>query len=113
LQAIDSVFGNVDDMEGLSRWGMSSRALGFQGMGCLHPRQIAVIHEAYRPTRAEIDKALRIVAAFEEAEAKGLSVVSLGSKMIDPPVVKQALRLVKQANQLGLMADGEATGGES
>lgn len=113
LQAIDSVYGNVDDMAGLSRWGQRSRALGFQGMGCLHPRQITVIHEAYQPTGAEIEKALRIVAAFEEAEAKGLSVVSLGSKMIDPPVVKQALRLVEQAKQLGLTTDGEETEAES
>ncbi len=113
LQAIDSVYGNVDDTAGLSRWGQRSRALGFQGMGCLHPRQITVIHEAYQPTGAEIEKALRIVAAFEEAEAKGLSVVSLGSKMIDPPVVKQALRLVEQAKQLGLTTDGEETEAES
>ena len=113
LQAIDSVFGDVDDTEGLLSWGRSSRALGFQGMGCLHPRQIAVIHQAYRPSSAEIDKALKIVAAFEEAEAKGLSVVSLGSKMIDPPVVKQALRLVEQAKELGLMIEVEATEAES
>ncbi|NHZ73650.1 MAG: citrate lyase ACP [Nitrospirae bacterium] len=113
LQAIDSVFGNVSDMEGLGRWGQKSRALGFQGMGCLHPRQITVIHEAYQPSRAEIDKALRIVAAFDEAEAKGLSVVSLGSKMIDPPVVKQALRLVEQAKRLGLTIEGEQTEAES
>lgn len=113
LQAIDSVYGNVDDMEGLSRWGRKSRALGFQGMGCLHPRQIAVIHEAYQPTSAEIEKARRIVAAFDEAEAKGLSVVSLGSKMIDPPVVKQALRLVEQARQLGLTTEAEESETES
>lgn len=105
LQAIDSVYGDVDDLEGLLAWGRRSRQQGYQGMGCLHPRQIPVIHEAYRPTPAEIDKALRIVEAFEEAEAKGLGVVSLGSKMIDPPVVKQAQRLVAQGKQLGLLPE--------
>lgn len=108
LQAIDSVYGDVDDLEGLMAWGRQSRQLGYQGMGCLHPRQIPVIHQAYEPTAAEIDKALRIVEAFEAAAAKGLGVVSLGSKMIDPPVVKQALRLVAQAKQLGLLPRGEA-----
>jgi citrate lyase subunit beta/citryl-CoA lyase len=103
VQAIDSVFGNVDDLEGLRHWGEQSRRLGFQGMGCLHPRQIPVIHGAYAPTTGEIERAERIVAAFEEARGKGLSVVSLGSKMIDPPVVKQAVRLVEQARLLGLL----------
>ena len=56
-------------------------------MGCVHPLQIAVIHEAFAPTSAEIEKAQKIVAAYNEAQKKGLGVVSLGSKMIDPPVV--------------------------
>ncbi|HUK88190.1 MAG TPA: CoA ester lyase, partial [Terriglobales bacterium] len=102
VQAIDSVFSDVADMEGLRTWGRASRALGFEGMGCIHPLQISVIHEAFAPTPAEIEKAQRIVAAFEEAQAKGLAVVALGSKMIDPPVVQRALKLVERARQTGL-----------
>jgi citrate lyase subunit beta/citryl-CoA lyase len=113
VQAIDSVYGQVDDLEGLKAWGERSRRLGFQGMGCLHPRQIPVIHDAFNPSIAEIDKALRIVAAFDVAQAEGLGVVSLGSKMIDPPVVKQALRLVDQARQVGLIAEPDAPEVES
>ena len=90
VQAIDSVFGDVGDMDGLRRWAENSRALGFEGMGCIHPRQIPVIHEAFAPSPAEIEKALKIVAAFDEAQQRGLGVVSLGSKMIDPPVVQRA-----------------------
>lgn len=101
VQAIDSVFGDVLDMEGLRRWGENARALGFEGMGCIHPGQIRVIHEAFAPTQVEIDKALAIVAAFEEAQQKGLGVVSLGSKMIDPPVVERAKKLVARAKQMG------------
>jgi len=101
VQAIDSVFGDVGDLEGLLRWGQNSRAMGFEGMGCVHPSQIRVIHEAFAPTQAEIDKALKIVAAFEEAQQKGLGVVSLGSKMIDPPVVHRAQKLVARAKQIG------------
>ena len=99
VQAIDSVFGDVGDEEGLRRWAGRSRGLGFEGMGCIHPRQIQPIHEAFAASPEEIAKALRIVAAFEEAEAKGLGVVSLGSKMIDPPVVKRALKLVQQSEE--------------
>jgi citrate lyase subunit beta/citryl-CoA lyase len=105
IQAIDSVFGQVDDLDGLGSWCERSRQLGFEGMGCLHPRQIRVIHDKFNPSRAQIERALRIVEAFAKAEAEGLGVVSLGSKMIDPPVVKQSQRLVDQARQLGLLPE--------
>jgi citrate lyase subunit beta/citryl-CoA lyase len=108
VQAIDSVYSDVDNVEGLESWCLASRQIGFEGMGCLHPRQIEIIHAAYQPTEPEIEKALRIVAAFERAEAEGLAVVSLGSKMIDPPVVKQAQRLVEQARELGLISEEES-----
>jgi len=109
VQAIDSVYGDVADLDGLRRWAEGSRALGFEGMGCVHPRQIRVIHEAFAPSPEEIEKALRIVAAFEDAQRRGLGVVSLGSKMIDPPVVERALKLIRQAKAMGLVpADSTA-----
>ncbi len=110
-QAIDSVYGDVGDLEGLRAWAERSRALGFEGMGCIHPRQIPVIHQAFAPGAAEIGKARRIVAAFEEAKRKGLGVVSLGSKMIDPPVVNRALKLVAQARAMSLLNDDNAKEG--
>jgi citrate lyase subunit beta/citryl-CoA lyase len=104
LQAIDSVYGDVGDLEGLGAWAVRSRAMGFEGMGCVHPRQIAPIHGAFAPSKSEIDKALRIEAAFRDAQEKGLGVVSLGSKMVDPPVVERARRLVSRARKMGLVA---------
>jgi citrate lyase subunit beta / citryl-CoA lyase len=101
IQAIDSVFGDVGNLDGLRAWGGRSRAMGFEGMGCVHPGQIEVIHEAFAPSQAEIDKALKIVAAFEDARARGLGVVSMGSKMIDAPVVNRALKLVERAKAMG------------
>lgn len=95
IQPIDSVYSDVADMEGLRKNVENSRALGFEGMGCIHPRQVPVIHEAFRPTAEEIEKATRIVEAFKEAEARGSGVVALGSKMIDPPVVKRALKTLE------------------
>lgn len=104
IQAIDSVFGDVGDMEGLRAWALNSRALGFEGMGCVHPLQIAAIHDAFAPTPAEIERARKIVAAYNEAQQKCLGVVSLGSKMIDPPVVQRALKLMARARDMGLVA---------
>ncbi len=99
IQAIDTVFSDVNDMEGLRESVLEAKSLGFDGKGCIHPRQIPVVHEAFAPTEEEIEKAKKIVEAFEEAERKGLGVVSLGSKMIDPPVVKRALRVLELAGK--------------
>lgn len=103
IQAIDSVFSDVSDMDGLKAFVEDSRRLGFDGIGCIHPRQIRVIHESFAPTEAEIEKAKRIVFAYDDARKKGLGVVALGSKMIDPPVVKRALRTVDLATATGLL----------
>jgi citrate lyase subunit beta/citryl-CoA lyase len=97
IQAIDTVFSDVADMEALRQSVVEAKSLGFEGKGCIHPRQIKVVHEAFAPTIEEIEKAKKIVLAFEEAEKKGLGVVSLGSKMIDPPVVKRAIKTIELA----------------
>jgi len=102
VEAIDSVYGDFEDTEGLLSYARRSRAMGFEGMGCIHPRQIPLLHRAFSPGAAEIEKARAVVRAFREAEEKGLGVVSLGSKMIDPPVVERALRLLAHARELGL-----------
>jgi len=101
IQAIDSVFSDVADMEALKQNVLRSKALGFDGMGCIHPRQIAVIHENFAPDETEIEKAKKIVNAFIEANEKGLGVVSLGTKMIDPPVVKRAQNTINLAVNMG------------
>jgi citrate lyase subunit beta/citryl-CoA lyase len=108
VQAIDSVFGDVGDEVGLRAWASRSRGMGFEGMGCIHPRQIRPIHEAFAPSGAEIERALRVVDAFHEAEARGLGVVSLGTRMVDPPVVLRAQRLVAFARQAGLIEESES-----
>jgi citrate lyase subunit beta/citryl-CoA lyase len=106
VQALDSVFtlSDVADLDGLRRWAEASRAAGFEGVGCIHPGQIRVVHEAFQPTAIEIEKARNVVAAFEEAQSKGLAAVSLGSKMIDPAVVQHALKLVERAKAMGAIS---------
>ena len=104
IQPIDSVFSDVSDMEALKNNVLKSKALGFDGMGCIHPRQIKVIHDNYAPDDAEIDKAKKIVNAFFEANEKGIGVVALGSKMIDPPVVKRAEKTIEIAINTGKLS---------
>jgi citrate lyase subunit beta/citryl-CoA lyase len=105
IQAIDSVFSDVDDMDALVRTALESKAMGFTGMGCIHPRQIPFIQQAFLPAQAEIERAGKIVIAFEKAEKEGLGVVALDSKMIDPPVVKRALIIMDKAVQAGMVSN--------
>lgn len=104
IQPIDSVFSDVSDMDALRDVVFESKALGFDGMGCIHPRQIQVIHEYYAPNEQEIERAKKVVNAFYEATEQGLGVVSLGSKMIDPPVVKRAQRTIDLAIRAGKLS---------
>lgn len=105
VQAIDSVFSDVFDMEALKRTAETSKSYGFEGMGCIHPRQIQVIKDAFAPDPAEIEKAARIVKAYREAEEKGQGVVAIGSKMIDAPVVARALQTIKLAEKLNMLPE--------
>jgi citrate lyase subunit beta/citryl-CoA lyase len=104
IQPIDSVFSDVADMEALRGTVKESKSLGFEGMGCIHPRQIPVIREGFAPDMTEIEKSKKIVLAFEEASKNGLGVVSLGSKMIDPPVVARAQRVIDLAVRLNRLS---------
>ncbi|MFQ6611403.1 MAG: HpcH/HpaI aldolase/citrate lyase family protein, partial [Fidelibacterota bacterium] len=105
IQAIDTVFSDVSDEAGLKASVMEAKSLGFDGKGCIHPRQIKPIHDAFAPCQEEIDKAKKIMMAFDDAQQRGLGVVSLGSKMIDPPVVKRAESTIKLAIETGLLAE--------
>ena len=113
VQPIDTVYSDISDMDGLRASVLEAKGLGFDGKGCIHPRQIAVVHEAMAPSEAEIEKAVTVVRAFDEAEAQGLGVVALGSKMIDAPVVKRALRTVDLAVASGVLpGDWREKGGD-
>ena len=104
IQPIDSVFSDVADMEMLKHNVLTSKSLGFEGMGCIHPRQIPVIRHGFAPDETEIERSKKIILAFEKAKLKGLGVVALGSKMIDPPVVARAQKIIDLALRLGLLS---------
>jgi len=99
IQPIDSVFSDVEDEEGLRKSTLEAKSLGFEGKGCIHPGQIRIVHESLAPSEKEIERAKKISLALEEAQKRGSGVVALGSKMIDPPVVKRAQRILNLAIQ--------------
>ncbi|MDO9154210.1 MAG: aldolase/citrate lyase family protein [Paludibacter sp.] len=107
IQAIDSVFSDITDMEALKQNVLQSKALGFEGMGCIHPRQIRVIHDNFAPTHHEIEYAQKIVSAYFYAIENGLGVVSLGTKMIDAPVVKRAQKTIELAKSMDFFFENQ------
>ncbi len=107
LQAISSVFSDVEDLDGCFKSAQDAKSLGFGGMGCIHPRQIPLVHRAFNPSPEEIAHAQAIADVYESAKQQGVGVVALGNKMIDAPVVKRALTILKHAKRLGLYDPAE------
>ncbi len=97
IQPIDSVFSDLGDEDGLKASIAEAKSLGFEGKGCIHPSQIPIVHAGFAPSEKEIAKAKKISLAMKGALEKGNGVISLGTKMIDPPVVKRAERVLKLA----------------
>ena len=108
VQAIDTVYSDVADEVGLIKSTEECISLGFEGKGVIHPAQIEPIHAAFAPSPERIEHAQKVISAIEEAEKQGSGVVSLGTKMIDAPVVARAKRTIELAQAMGLLYTTEA-----
>lgn len=97
VSPLGPIYGQVDDEEGMKNYAARVAALGCDGVGCLHPRQVATAHAGLAPSPAALEKARRIVEAFDEAVSRGEGVLSLEGKMIDAPVAAQARLTLKRA----------------
>jgi citrate lyase subunit beta/citryl-CoA lyase len=96
--AIDAVFTDVADADGLRRDAARARALGFRGKMTIHPSQIAIVNDVFSPSAADIAQADTIVSAYTAA---GSGVLRLGKEMVDAPVVARAQRVLDLAKRLG------------
>lgn len=107
IDALDTVYSNLNDMETFRREVEYIKTLGFDGKSIINPRQIEVVNEVFTPTEKDIEKAKAIVAAIKEAEKKGSGVIALNGKMIDRPVVIRAERTITLARAAGLLTEEE------
>jgi citrate lyase subunit beta/citryl-CoA lyase len=96
---LDTVWADLRDAEGFAASAARAAALGFQGKMCIHPDQIAVANAAFSPTAEALAQARRVIAAFEEAEAKGLASIQLEGQFIDYPIVQRARQVVARGGQ--------------
>jgi citrate lyase subunit beta/citryl-CoA lyase len=90
IQSIDQVWPDLGDTDGLTADAGQARRLGFTGKAIIHPSQIDPVNTAFSPSAADIDFAERVVAAFKDAEAKGLGAVAFGGQLLDKPIVDRA-----------------------
>ena len=103
VQAIDSIFSDVNDMEALRNETLLIKRLGFTGKSLVNPRQIEVIHEVFRPTTEEIQHALEVMDAIKRAREMGTGVISLRGRMVDAPVVTRAARTIREGVAFGML----------
>ena len=101
VQAVDGVWPDLKDPEGLATFSRQSRRLGFSGMSMIHPSQIDAVNAAFTPTADEIDYARRVLKAFEDARERGEGAVAFGGQLLDYPVVDRARQTVELAESLG------------
>jgi citrate lyase subunit beta/citryl-CoA lyase len=93
---LDTVWADLRDAEGFARSAERAAALGFQGKMCIHPDQIAATNSAFSPSEQQLIWAKRVIAAFDEAEAKGLASIQLDGQFIDYPIVQRARHVAAQ-----------------
>lgn len=97
IQAIDTVYSNVKNMEGFRDEVTRIKEMGFDGKSVVHPSQIAVVNEIFTPSDDEIRHALKVVKASADAAARGVGVITVNGKMIDGPLITRAERIIAQA----------------
>ena len=97
IDALDTVYSNLNDMDTFRKEVELIKQLGFDGKSIINPRQIPVVNEVFIPKQKDIEKAMRVVAAIKDAEKKGSGVIAVNGKMVDRPVVLRAQRVIDLA----------------
>jgi len=106
IDAIDTVFADLDDEEAFTEEVKMAKQLGFSGKSLIHPNQIKMVHSLFSPGTEEIRQAKRIIDAMEEAAEKGAGVIVVDGKMVDEPVLVRARRVMELAVGSGMVKGG-------
>lgn len=97
---IDTVWVALNDADGFARSVHRAKELGFQGKLCIHPDQVPVVNECFRPSEKELSHARRVLDAFAQAERDGLAAIQVDGQFVDYPIVYRAQRLVERADAI-------------
>ena len=102
VQCFDTVFTDLDDMEGFIRETQQNKAMGFDGKSLINPKQIRPVHDIFTPSEKEVIQAELWVSAFREAQAQGIGVFSVNGKMLDVAFIPGAERILRLAKACGM-----------
>lgn len=105
IDALDTVYSNLNDMETFRKEVELVKQLGFDGKSIINPRQIEIVNDVFTPKQKDIDKARTILATIKEAEKRGSGVVAVNGKMVDRPVVIRAERTINLALASGVLKE--------
>ncbi|MDO5028415.1 MAG: CoA ester lyase [Bacillota bacterium] len=95
IQAIDTPFTDTDDIEGLKKDTEFAKAMGMTGKAAISPRHVSFINDIFSPTDQEVEHAVRVCEGAIDAKIKGLGAWSLDGKMVDAPIIKRAVNLLR------------------
>jgi citrate lyase subunit beta/citryl-CoA lyase len=99
---LSTTLANYGDLEGLRRSAARAWAIGFRGAGCIHPDQVPILNELFRPPADAVERARTVLVRYEEALAAGRASAALEGRMIDVPVAERARRLLERAEAIAL-----------
>jgi citrate lyase subunit beta/citryl-CoA lyase len=102
VNPITGIWGDVADLAGLRHFATQSRALGYEGLMCIHPSHVPVIHEVFTPTPRELREARELLDAAAAAERQGSGAFTLDGRLVDAAHVKTAAALLDRARRLGV-----------
>ncbi len=105
IDALDTVYSNLNDMETFRKEVEFIKTLGFDGKSIINPRQIEVVNDVFAPKEKDIEKARTIITAIKHAERKGSGVIAVNGKMVDRPVVLRAQRTIDLALASGILKE--------
>jgi citrate lyase subunit beta/citryl-CoA lyase len=96
IAAFDGAFVNIADPDGYRADAQAAQRLGFSGKSCIHPSQVPVANEVFRPDQSDIDHAIRVVAAAARAKQEGVGAFVVDGRLVDGPFITRAIRLVSR-----------------
>ncbi|QAA94663.1 HpcH/HpaI aldolase/citrate lyase family protein [Pollutimonas thiosulfatoxidans] len=103
IAAYDGAYVDIANPDGYRRDAQAAYALGYAGKSCIHPSQIVLANEVFRPTDQAIKHALEVITAAELEKDRGVGAFVVNGRLVDGPFIDEAYRLVERARKLGLV----------
>jgi citrate lyase subunit beta / citryl-CoA lyase len=105
IQAVDGVWVDLNDQEGLKRFAKQARRLGMSAISIIHPSQIEIANAAFTPAKEDIEYAREVLKAFDDARAKGQGAIAFRGQLLDFPIVDRARQTMELATSLGVVVE--------